>query len=312
MQIHQRIQSGKFPNCSSLATEIEVSSRTIKRDIDFMKYRMNLPIEYDSRRYGYYFTRPVSGFPSVPVTEAEMFSLLIAQKAVAQYRGTPFEQPLRNAFRKLSSQLNQQKAFSLGDLQKILSFRPFAPEETDLEMFEILTRALQERRPLRFGYKNLGAIRLQTRRVHPYHLACVENCWYLFAYDLSRKALRTFVLTRLTNPELMSGQFDPPKDFDPEEYLRGSFSVFKGGDDYEVVLEFDAWAADLIRGRHWHSSQEVTELPRGRLGLRLRLNNLEEILRWILSWGVHATVVRPQLLIDRVRAAAAELVNRYV
>ena len=90
MRIHQLLHDGKYPNCTTLAKEFEVATRTIKRDIDFMKYRLDLPVEYDSRRYGFYYTRKVEQFPSLPMTEAEIFSLLVAHKAIAQYRGTPF------------------------------------------------------------------------------------------------------------------------------------------------------------------------------------------------------------------------------
>ena len=75
MQIHERIKSGKYPNCEKLARELEMSTRTIKRDVDFMRCRLDLPIEYDSRRYGYYYSEPVDHFPSVPITEAETFAL---------------------------------------------------------------------------------------------------------------------------------------------------------------------------------------------------------------------------------------------
>lgn len=94
MRIHDALKAGKYPNCSQLAISIEVSTRTVKRDVDFMRDSLRLPIEYDSRRYGYYYTKPVDQFPSVPVTEAEIFALLVAHKAIAQYQGTPFEQPL--------------------------------------------------------------------------------------------------------------------------------------------------------------------------------------------------------------------------
>jgi predicted DNA-binding transcriptional regulator YafY len=45
--------------------------------------------------------------------------------------------------------------------------------------------------------------------------------------------------------------------------------------------------------------------------LRLRLNNIEEILGWVLSWGAHAMVVRPTRLAQRVYAAAKEMLARY-
>lgn len=114
----------------------------------------------------------------------------------------------------------------------------------------------------------------------------------------------------MSQPELADERFVPVK-FDLNEYLRGSFGVFKGNEDHDVVIEFDAWAADLIRGRRWHASQELVEQPRRKLRLRLRLNSLEEAERWVLNWGTHATVVQPSRLAKRVRGIAVELAGRY-
>ena len=90
-----------------------------------------------------------------------------------------------------------------------------------------------------------------------------------------------------------------------------SLTVFKGGGDYKVVVDFDAWATDLVRGRRWHATQEFTELPDGTSRLRLRLDNIEEMKRWVLSWGAHATVVRPKELARRIQRTATTLVERY-
>lgn len=311
MRMHQLIQNNESPTCPAVAKEFEVSTRTVKRDVDFMKVRLNLPIEYDRKRGGFYYTHPVDQFPHVAVTEAELFSLLVAHKAIAQYHGTPFQAPLEAAFRKLTGQLDQSARFTLGNIEGILSFRPFAPEDTDLATFQTIARAVQEHRALRFLYRNLGASRAQRRHVRPYHIACIENHWYLFAFDIERGAMRTFVLTRLREPALTKERFNIPQKFNPSEYLRGSFSAFKGKEDYEIVVDFDSWAADLVRGRKWHGSQRITELPGGQMQLSMRLDSLEEADRWVLSWGTHATVVRPKALVDRIRAAANELSSRY-
>lgn len=76
-------------------------------------------------------------------------------------------------------------------------------------------------------------------------------------------------------------------------------------------MDFDAWGADDVRGRRWHSSQELTELPQGRLRVKLRLNSLEEVEGWVLGFGTHATVVGPQKLKERLCAATRELFQRY-
>lgn len=313
MRIHALLKNGEYPNCTTVGREFELCVRTVVRDIDFMRDRLELPIEWDGKKNGYYYTQEVDQFPQMPMNEAETFALLVAHKAIAQYHDTPFQRPLEAAFRRLTGQLDQSVRFSMGGVEKMLSFRPFAPDDGDLMVFEVLTRALRDRRVLRFSYRNRGAAALQQRTVHPYHLACIDNHWYLLAFDLKRKAMRTFSLTRMQKAELGRGRFRMSKAFDVDAHLRDSFGVFKGepDGDYEVVVDFDAWAADEIRGRKWHQSQEVTELPKGLLRLRMRLNNLEEVERWLLSFGTHATVARPRALRERLAKVGQEYVRRY-
>jgi predicted DNA-binding transcriptional regulator YafY len=310
LAIHERIKSGKHPNCRQLAQQFEVSARTVKRDVDFMKIRLNLPIEYHPQRYGYYYSEPVEQFPGVPISDAEAFALMIAHKAIAQYSGTPFERPLQSAFRKLTGLVSGGERFSVQGFEAALSFRPFAPEDTDLETFEILHKALRERRPLYFQYRNLGAERSQRRHVRPCHLACMDNLWYLFGFDVDRDAIRSFNLTRMTEPELGKGTFKPIA-FDLEKHMKGGLVAFAGKDDYEVALLFDRWGADLVRGRRWHRSQELTELPGGRLRMRLRLDNLFEVERLVLGFGEHVTVERPNALRERLHKICGELAARY-
>lgn len=190
-----------------------------------MKLRLNLPLAYDRKRGGFYYTSPVEHFPTMAVTEAEIFSLLVAHKAIAQYHGTPFQAPLEAVFRKLTGQLDRSAQFTLSNLEGVLSFRPFAPEDTGLDVFQTIARAVQEHRALRFLYRNLGASRAQRRHVRPYHIACIENHWYLFAWDVDRRAMRTYVLTRLREPVLTGERFTIPQKFNASEYLRDSFSV---------------------------------------------------------------------------------------
>ena len=311
MRLHGMLQNRKYPNCPTMARELEISVRTLKRDVAFMKCRLNLPIEYDSQKYGYYYSKPVTHFPSVSTTESELFALMVAHKAIAQYNGTSLQKPLETAFRKLTSQLGHSTQYVLGGLDQVLSFRPFGPGDTDLDTFQKLTSALEAKFVVTFDYKNLGAKTFQRRRVHPYHLACIENQWYLFAHDVDRKAMRTFVLTRLKKFEITHEKFTRSKDFNADEYLKGSFQVYKGDDDYEVVIDFDDWATVLIKERKWHPSQNLTELPDGSSRLRLRLNNLEEVESWVSNYGHHATVMRPVELRERLKRTAELLMARY-
>lgn len=312
LAIHELLTAGKYPNAQRLARQFEVNPRTIKRDIEFMRDRLELPIEYDASRRGHYYTKPVEKFPAVKLNEQELFALLVAQKVVAAYQGTAFVQPLQKAFRRLAGLLDDKHPISLGNLDEVLSFRPLGPEDADVGKFNLLTQAMHQGRAVSFRYRKLAQQQWQRRKIHPYHLAFGEHRWYLIGHDVQRRALRTFVLSRMDDVHLLGQKFSRPKDFKVEEYLKNSFSVFKGVEDYEVVIEFDPWATDLLRGRRWNPRHEWLELPGGRSRLRLRLDNLEEILGWVLSWGEHAMVVRPNRLIQRLRASAQAMLAHYL
>ncbi|MBA3386985.1 MAG: HTH domain-containing protein, partial [Chthoniobacterales bacterium] len=69
MRIHARLKAEDYPNCRKIGEDLEVSSKTIQRDIDFMRDRLGLPIEYDALRFGFYYTEEVTSFPSIEVSE---------------------------------------------------------------------------------------------------------------------------------------------------------------------------------------------------------------------------------------------------
>src|SRR5947208_10802373 len=85
MKMHERLKAGRYPNCRKLAEELEVSAKTVQRDIDFMRYRLGLPIEYDQLQFGFYYTEPVANFPSIEISERELIDLYVGQKALTQY-----------------------------------------------------------------------------------------------------------------------------------------------------------------------------------------------------------------------------------
>src|SRR3989441_11754943 len=133
LRIHRAIQSGSYPNATTLARELEVSTKSIHRDIEFMRDRLDLPVEYDGARFGYRYTEEVNAFPTVQITEGELFALVVAEKALQQYRGTSFEKPLLSAIRKMEQSLPDTISLHLADIERTISFRTRAEPILDLE-----------------------------------------------------------------------------------------------------------------------------------------------------------------------------------
>ena len=309
MRIHQEIASGKYPNATTLAREIEVVTKTIHRDIEFMRDRLGLPVAYDSRKFGYHYTEEVSAFPTLQITEGELVALLIAEKALQQYRGTNFEKPLLSAFKKMEDSLPDTISLNFADWDQSISFRTSVEPILALEIFDRLAKATAQRRQLQLNYRKHGSKQIEPRIVDPYHLANINGEWFLFAFDHLRKDIRTFVPARIQSATPTGKTFERPAKFSVEKILRDSFGVVSGTGEHSVVLRFDACAAEYIREKRWHPSQELRELKDGGVELRLKLSSLGEIQRWVLGWGGSAVVVEPAALVKSVQDAAARIVK---
>src|SRR5690348_1409957 len=103
LRIHDELRRGALTNCTKLVKLLGVCRKTVLRDIAFMRDRLDLPIEFDPLIQAYRYTHPVTAFPTVHVTEGELLALLVAQRALEQYRGTPFHRSLEVAFEKLAA-----------------------------------------------------------------------------------------------------------------------------------------------------------------------------------------------------------------
>ena len=309
LRIHQSLQAGTFPNATSLAREIEVNAKTIHRDLEFMRDRLNLPLEFDRARKGYFYTSEVSGFPTMQITEGEIFALVVAEKALQQYRGTSFEKPLLSALRKMQQALPDTISLNLADIEKTISFRTRAEPVLNLEIFETLAQAVAQRQQLELLYRKPGAA-AEPRLVDAYHLANINGEWYLFAYDHARKDLRTFVPARIQSVKPTGKTFERTQKFSLEKRLHDSFGVHAGEGEFEVVIRFNARAADYIREKKWHPSQTLRDLKGGGAELKMKLSSLAEVSRWVLSWGGDAEVLKPKELVESVKNAAQAILNR--
>ncbi len=311
LRIHDALRRASLVNCTTLARTLEVSRKTVVRDIAFMRDRLDLPIEFDAQIQAYRYTHPVNAFPTVHVTEGELLALLVAQRALEQYRGTPFHRQLEVAFEKLAGGLRDRISFSPADELRAVSFKNIGLGKTDLVVFNALSAAVLRQVEVTFEYRKPGDAKKSVRRAWPYHLANRENSWYLIAHDLERQALRTFALPRIGAVEMTRGHFSRPADFSPEKFFANALGVMGGEGNHKVVVRFAARVADRVREREWHESQEMRELAEGALELRLHLGSLTEVEQWVLGWGPAAEVLAPATLRENVRRTAAALSALY-
>jgi proteasome accessory factor B len=184
--------------------------------------------------------------------------------------------------------------------------------KADVKLFGKLAEAVLQRREIGFHYRKLGGDGAEARTLQPYHLGEVDGCWYVIGRDLEREAMRTFALPRISRLKISKRGFEQPLDFDGTHYLHHSFGVWTASEDEElhvVRVELRGYAARMAQERRWHPTQELRILNNAgtRVEVCFHVSRLEELVRWVLSWGSKAKVIAPAELKKLVRDEVAQM-----
>ncbi len=311
--IHEALAGGGFPNCQELSRELEVSSKTVMRDIDFMRDEFRLPIVFDAARNGYRYTQPVTSFPPVAIRQEELMALFVARKMMEPLKGTALEQVLRDGFQRLSQLNGAVVHLSWAELDQAFSVRESGIAPADLALVELLSTALVQHRKVFFRYQSPKRKTPVPRVAHPYHLSQFHGGWYLFAHDEHHGEVRVFALPRMREVELLDDGFPTGHRFRLDEYLHGSFGLITDprAVEREVVIRFSGPAAAAVRERRWHASQKFEEAADGSVRLRLRLQQMDDLLRWVLGWGEQAEVLSPPDLRKKLSRVARGIASKH-
>ncbi len=307
--IDQKIRTGRYPNCSSLAEEWEVSRKTIQRDIEYMRYQLDAPIEYSAKHRGYWYTEEQFTLPAMDIRESDLFGIYLADKLLVQYKGTPIYDSLCSVFKKIEQSLPEKVTTDSGDQKK---FTVFPPSSTTInpDVWEIMIKSLCSSHRVTVVYKTPGKSSL-SRTIDPYHAVRFEGDWYVVGYCHLRKEVRTFSLSRMLTAKQTGEVFRIPADFDFQKLSGSRFGVHWGKEDICVEILFSNRVADYVKERIWHPSQNITEHKNGKVTLTLTVNHLLELKRWILSWGSEATVLVPSHLASEIRQTLLDAADSY-
>jgi hypothetical protein len=307
LKVHEQLLSsrkGVGLGKPRLASILGLSEKQVDACIQFLR-DLGYPAVYGDNRW-HYSDDPEAGFERVArdlIPRCKEFPLqnvallLMLQKGMQSIRGTNFWGTVNRA---LKGQRDEHFLIADSTLREMFSFRQRAVEWRDPTSFEKVVHAVYERRQITFFYTKLGHSQGENRTVNPYRMVCMDDIWYLLAFDLMRKDMRTFALTRIENAAETGLGFDRPPEGMVETMLHDAFGMIgkkKEGRVHHVRLQFNARSATRVRERKWHDSQTEAPMPDGGIELTFKLAHFSEVLEWILSWGDQVRVCEPDELI---------------
>lgn len=310
-EIHRRLlPPGQLPTSKSLAESLGVSSKTIQRDVKFMKEVWGVPVRYNSSLGGYEYYEGVIDFPSVKLNEEEIFAFLVTRNSIEKYRGTSVKDPLARLFDKFVSQMGMLASERMKKVQEYVSFRTAGWSVMDYDTLEKISEACRDRKQISFTYNYPWKGKQKKKNVKPVHLVNHDNAWYVFTKSEQDDISPAYSLARMSAVKVHVTTF-PEVEFSIENYMKDSFGIFRGNESHKVKVRFDAFSAPFVRERKWNDSQKIKNKKDGSIELSITVNSLVEVKGWILNWGEHAKVLGPKELVDDMKAELKKMSKLY-
>jgi predicted DNA-binding transcriptional regulator YafY len=308
----KRIQARRFGvGTEELAQELECSKRQVQRDLNVLQ-QVGFPIHFEERDFGKRFWMLAASFhdrEELMLSVTEMLSLYLAQQLLAPLSGTQFGDALGTALGKFKAMLPKRTLAYFADLDETLLVKNIAQHEYHGQEKEIriLNQAVSEGRGLRIRYRSASKGKVTDARYHPYGLIFFGTNLYVVGYHVEYGEVRTLKVSRLQGVELMRDRFERPADFSLKAYLDGSFGIFSPGKLQSVKVRFTGWAATNVREHRWHPSQKIVKDSTDPKGgecviATFDLSNTTEFRRWLLGFGRHAIVLKPESLREELQA----------
>ena len=191
-----------------LASRLEVSPRTVRRDVERLR-GLGYPIDSTSGPTGGYSLTAGTAMPPLLLDDEEAIAVAIALRTAARSAVTGIEETALRAMVKLEQVLPahlRRRVQALGAATEVV--QSAGGPTIDPAVLTILGTACRDEELLRFGYRGRGGER-SRRLVEPHALIAHGRRWYLLAFDPSRTAWRTFRVDRVESPTAGGSRFEP-------------------------------------------------------------------------------------------------------
>ena len=305
------LQGGRNYSAADLARELEVSKRTVYRDLNMLELA-HIPYYFDPDTGGY----RISGhffLPPINLTLTEALSMLAMTGRIEGARNVPLLGHGTRAAVKIEGSLPRSIRGYVGSvLNKMrVSLGPLADHEGLDSMFDTLGRAVVDRRICMLSYHSLHEQKTIRLTVKPLKLLFMGRAWYLIAYSKMHRETRTFKLSRIAEIAVTSRVFTKPLDVDLDGYFGNAWSMIPEGREYRVHLRFAPKVARNVSEVRWHKTQETELRPDGSLEYRATVDGLGEITWWILGYGDQVEVIAPAALRRTIVNTAKSVLSKY-
>lgn len=297
-----------------LAERAGVTTRTIRRDLQALQEAgfalFDEGEEHDTKRW------KLDSQPFRTVQEGlaveDVAALFLSRSIVEALSAWPLAGELRVALGKIEGALNPRMREFLSALPQVISTKAAPRAGAGRDLVDVTRRlfdAVRDRRDVTMRYFSAASSRAKSYDVQPYRIALAHGGVYLIAWVPTYNEFRTFAVERIERLSVQESTFRRTREL-PADVFGSSLGVF-AAEPERIEIEFTARVSPYVRGRVWHESQQIDELPDGRLRVTLNVSNDWALRSWLLGFGADARAIGPASLVTAMREELAKAADQY-
>ncbi len=298
-KIEKLLRQRKLASFAVLQAELEVSRSTLKRDLDYLRTRLNAPIEWNREAGGYRLVEIAGSaeaaheLPGLWFSSTEIHALLTMQHLLTGLDTggllTPHVAPLMERLSALLGSANNDAQ----EVRRRVRIIALANRQVRPGHFQTVGSALLQRKRLALTYAARGSGQTTEREVSPLRLVHYRENWYLDAWCHLRRGLRNFAVDAISSAYLLESPAKEVNDATLDATFAPSYGIFSGGRVQWARLQFTPERARWVAHEQWHPQQQGQLQADGSYLLRLPYADHRELIMDILKHGAHCEVLGP-------------------
>jgi predicted DNA-binding transcriptional regulator YafY len=309
------LQAKGVVKVAELLRELGVSRATFKRDLEYMRDRMNAPIEWDRESRGYRFVQPPTGAPRYELpglwfSPEEIRALLTMQSLLASLQPGLLEPHVKPLLARLRAALGSGE-HPADEIERRIRIIHLGARRLALPHFERVANAVLNRQRLHIAYVSRGSNERTEREISPQRLVHYRENWYCDAWCHLREDIRSFAVDAIQTAEPVARKAKNVPDRELDEVLAAGYGIFSGRKTTWAKLRFTPERARWVAAEAWHPQQKARFEADGSYVLEVPFSDHRELAMDILRHGPHVEVLEPASLRVAVREQLAAALARY-
>ena len=313
-KIDKMIRSGRALTAEQIAMELETTKRTIERDISTMKYELDADIIYNRNLKRYEYRDNALTIPNQWLSQKEIALMLISEKSMQMFTGTDFHKSIHPAFNHFLDPIREYK----DDMDYIKNLcgavyfnRSFEPIERLRNKFSTMLNAIMEQKVVTLYYAKNSIEKPTMRTIEPYTLVNNDNEWQFIGYSRKDRRVKLYSLQKASRIKQLELFCDSPVGYDPDDFITHKFdAILEKTPIYNIKIKISKAITDMISSTLWHPTQKIT-VSKSCDYITLEGALTDELIRWVLSLGSDAIVIKPTILRDKIRDQVESTLKAY-